>query len=147
MVRLIGFVSVILLLTSCNNKLAKKCAETYPCKDSIILKEIEVHDSIPYVEFEKVPYPDRVYVWTDAGMPKEKEYVLKPVIKYKYITRKGVEKTVKVRDTAKERVLQDKIDKLETQIKNKTKNKIKEIFLILGIIIALIALILKTKNK
>lgn len=132
MVRFIGFVSVILLLTSCNNKLAKRCAETYPCKDSTITKEIEVHDSIPYIEFEKVPYPDRVYVWTDAGMPRfdslpdSIRYVFKPVIKYKYITRKGVEKIIRVRDTAKEKVLQDQIDELQNQLqKSESKPEVK----------------------
>ena len=125
MVRLIGILSVAILLASCNNKLAQKCADTYPCKNSTTYVGIGIPDSTPYIEFVKVPYPeihDNI-VWRDSGSTK---IAYRTEIKYKYITRQGVEKIVKVRDTAKEKVLQDKIDELETQLqKSESKPDVK----------------------
>jgi hypothetical protein len=112
-----------LLLASCNNKLAQKCAETYPCKDSTTYVGIGIPDSTPYIEFVKVPYPEihrkDSVIWKDSI-----SYV--PVIKWKAGTKERVEKIVKVRDTAKEKVLQDKIDELETQLqKSESKPDVK----------------------
>ena len=130
MVRFTIAVFLGLSLASCNNKLAEKCAEVYPCKDSITYVGIGITDSIPYIVMDTLwkdsIVKDRVYVWTDMGTPKEKEYVLKPVIKYKYITRQGVEKVVRVRDTAKEKVLQNEIEKLQKQLqKSESQTRIK----------------------
>jgi hypothetical protein len=146
MVRFIGLVSIGLLLTACNNKLAQRCAETYPCKDSTTYVGIGIPDSTPYIEFVKVPYPEthENIVWRDSGSTK---IAYQTELKYKYITRQRVEKIVKVRDTAKEKVLQDRIDELQKQLeKSESKPDVKLPWAVAAII-TLIALLLKGKKK
>lgn len=111
----------LLLLLSCNRDLAKICSETFPCRDSVTYIGIGVTDSIPYIEFDTL-YQERIdthYSFGTIEIDKPTQYIVKPVIRWKYIEREGKKEIIKVRDTAREKYLENKISELERKTQPK----------------------------
>lgn len=133
---MVRFITILVLLTSCSRDFSKLCSELYPCRDSTIYVGISVLDSIPYIEYvrdtifqnrDSTKFDSNFDLWKIGKLDStihikfldSVKYI--PVIKYKYITRQAENKIVKVRDLAKEKLLERKISNLESKLTKKEK--------------------------